>query len=252
MSGKRNIRLQILSDLHLEFGDYTPTPTSADVVILAGDIHVGCKGIKWVQKHFPDKPVIYVMGNHEFYGHSIPTVFKDFRARTETGNICLLENQSVQIGDWTFLGCSLWTDFALWPTPFAAMLAAGKSMTDYHLIKTKNGTFQPEDSLAMHKASLGWLESELAKCNPQKTVVVTHHAPSGKSNPPFHAGSILNGAFASPLDALVKQSSVPLWIHGHTHFCVDYKIGRTRVFSNQRGYPHNLDPGFMPDAVIEL
>ena len=93
----------------MEFGDYQPTTTDADVVILAGDIQVGCKGIRWTQKHFPDKPVIYVMGNHEFYGHSIPTLFKEFRTRTETGNICLLENQSVEIGGFTFLGCSLWT-----------------------------------------------------------------------------------------------------------------------------------------------
>jgi hypothetical protein len=153
-----------------------------------------------------------------------------------SGNICLLENESVQIGDFTFLGCTLWTDFKLWPNADKAMLAAGDSMRDFHAIKTGTKLFQPEDSLMMHVASARWLEHQLRKCNPERTVVITHHAPSEKSIPPFHLGSILSAAFASDLDWLVKKSRVPLWIHGHTHYSVDYKIGRTRIFSNQRGY----------------
>ena len=149
------MRLQVLSDLHLEFGDYAPEQARADVVILAGDIHVGCKGIQWVKKHFPEQPVIYVIGNHEFYGHSISGVFKEFRTRIEGGNICLLENQSVEIGGFTFLGCTLWTDFKLWPNADTAMLAAGDRMRDFHVIKTPTGLFQPEDSLMMHTASAG-------------------------------------------------------------------------------------------------
>ena len=246
------MRLQILSDLHLEFGDYAPEQTRADVVILAGDIHVGCHGIKWVKEHFPEQPVIYVMGNHEFYHHSMSGVFKEFRAATGSGNICLLENQSVQIGDFTFLGCTLWTDFKLWPNADKAMLAAGDAMQDFRTIKMSTELVQPEDSLMMHVASVRWLQHQLRKCNPEKTVVITHHAPSGKSIPPFHKGNILNAAFASDLDWLVKKSRVPLWIHGHTHYSVDYKMGRTRIFSNQRGYPHELDPGFASNAVIEL
>jgi hypothetical protein len=62
----------------------------------------------------------------------------------------------------------------------------------------------------------------------------------------------LNAAFASALDGFIKESGVPLWIHGHTHHCVDYKIGKTRVFSNQRGYPHQFDRGYKPQAVIEI
>jgi hypothetical protein len=33
---------------------------------------------------------------------------------------------------------------------------------------------------------------------------------------------------------------------------VDYKIGKTRVFSNQRGYAGGEGTRFKPDAVIEL
>jgi hypothetical protein len=150
----------------LEFGDYAPETTDADVVILAGDIHVGCQGIKWVKKHFPEQPVLYVMGNHEFYGHSISGVFKEFRSGIGSGNICLLENESVQIGGFTFLGCTLWTDFKLWPNTDTAMLAAGDRMRDFHVIKMGAGLFQPEDSLMMHVVSAGWLRHQLQRSSP--------------------------------------------------------------------------------------
>jgi hypothetical protein len=51
---------------------------------------------------------------------------------------------------------------------------------------------------------------------------------------------------------LIEQSGVPLWIHGHTHYSVDYVIGSTRVLTNQRGYPDQICKGFNPSLVIEL
>jgi predicted phosphodiesterase len=245
------MRLQILSDVHLEFGDYQPESAKADVVVLAGDIHVGRKGVSWIKGHFGNTPVIYVAGNHEFYGGNIPGVLRDLQAATEGSSICFLENASAQIGDITFLGCTLWTDFQLLPDHHGAMLAAAKTMSDFNLIHGRTDWFQPEDSIKLHQASLRWLKDALGKVDPRKTVVVTHHAPSAKSIPPQHEGSLLNASFASALDGFVEQSGVAWWIHGHTHHCVDYKIGRTRIFSNQRGYPQEPDRGFRPDGMLE-
>jgi len=61
------MRLQVFSDLHLEFGRFEPTIINADVVVLAGDIHQGTAGVKWARQYCHDCPVIYVPGNHEFY-----------------------------------------------------------------------------------------------------------------------------------------------------------------------------------------
>jgi predicted phosphodiesterase len=246
------MRLHILSDLHLEFGDWTPERTEADVVILAGDIHQGSRGIEWARQQFPQQPVIYVMGNHEFYGHDAQPLLARCRAEAQGSNIHLLENQSVQIGDVTFLGCSLWTDFKLWPKPAEAMEAARDFMNDFKLIRTQSGRLHPRDTVKWHQASVAWLKTQLKMSDPAKTVIITHHAPSEKSIPPRYAGDVLNAAFASGLDALVKSSRVPLWIHGHTHHCVDYKIGRTRIFSNQKGYPRETEPGFAADATIDV
>lgn len=246
------MRLHILSDLHLEFQDYRPERVAADIVILAGDIHVGSEGIRWAKKCLPQKPLIYVMGNHEFYGHSMQTLLSECRAETQGTKIHLLENESVQIGGLTFLGCTLWTDFALWPKPAEAMEAARDYMSDFRLIKTPSGRLHPSDTVQLHRSSLGWLKAELKRHDPAKTVVVTHHAPSAKSTPPEFAHDVLNGAFVSDLDTLIRQSRVPLWIHGHTHHCVNYTIGRTVLFSNQKGYPAERKAQFNAKAIIDL
>ncbi|MBK7686594.1 MAG: metallophosphoesterase [Rhodocyclaceae bacterium] len=45
-----------------------PDPSMYDAVVLAGDIHSHTHTIPWASKTFPDKDIIYVSGNHEFYG----------------------------------------------------------------------------------------------------------------------------------------------------------------------------------------
>jgi len=61
------MKLHILSDLHIEFAPFKMLATNADVVILAGDIHLGEKGFKWAYDNIKDKDVIYVLGKHELY-----------------------------------------------------------------------------------------------------------------------------------------------------------------------------------------
>ncbi len=73
------MRIHILSDLHLEFAPFFPSPVDADVVVLAGDTHTGRNGIKWALQAFPDRPVIYVLGNHEFYGQKIPKLVSELK-----------------------------------------------------------------------------------------------------------------------------------------------------------------------------
>lgn len=68
------MKAHILNDLHIEFGDFEPPATDADVVVLAGDIGVGMGGLHWAQDRFPDRPVVYVPGNHEFYRHDIALI----------------------------------------------------------------------------------------------------------------------------------------------------------------------------------
>src|SRR5687768_7021553 len=107
------MRISVLSDLHLEFAPYAPASVRADVIVLAGDIHVGVKGIQWAQSAFGDTPVIYVAGNHEYYRQSYPDHLKKMREAAEGTNVRFLENASTEIEGIVFLGCTLWTDFKL-------------------------------------------------------------------------------------------------------------------------------------------
>ena len=127
-------------------------------------------------------------------------------------------------------------------------------MSDYSIIQfsSERRVLHARDTARMHSDSVAWLRSKLIECDRARTIVVTHHAPSPRSEPPYHANSPLKPAFASNLDELVKESGVPLWIHGHTHYNVDYVIGSTRVLTNQLGYPDQLCKGFDPSLTVEI
>ena len=106
------MKLHILSDLHTEFADFDPPRTDADIVVLAGDIGVGTGGVEWAKQWFPDVPVLYVPGNHEYYGHDIHET--DLLAAVSSPNIQILDNNSYVIDAVRFLGMTLWTDFLLY------------------------------------------------------------------------------------------------------------------------------------------
>jgi hypothetical protein len=169
-------------------------------------------------------------------------------------NVHVLENNDFIINDFVFLGCSLWTNFHLWPDAREAMSVADREMSDFWLIQKKegNGLFCARDSAQIHAASVRWLARQMSRHAPSRTIVVTHHAPSSRSIPPHNVGDVLSAAFASDLDSMIQASHIPLWIHGHTHHNVDYKIGATRIYSNQRGYPNETALSFEPEKVIKI
>jgi predicted phosphodiesterase len=250
------MRLYVLSDLHLEFGRFDPPKLDYDVVALAGDIHVGLRGLEWIAEKFPHTPVLYVLGNHEFYRETWPDLIEALRERCTHTHIHVLENRAIELCGFTFLGCTLWTDFSLMGAErnAAAQTEAAVRLTDYHLMYfgPERRLVRPSETAQCHAASRQWLERELAARDPRRTIVVTHHAPSERAIPPFHPGELLNAAFASNLEALIARSGVPLWIYGHTHYSDHFRIGATQVLSNQRGYAHALDPRFNPELVLDL
>jgi hypothetical protein len=127
-------------------------------------------------------------------------------------------------------------------------------MSDYSIIRfsPENRLLRARDTVRLHTESVAWLRGALDGCDRAHTVVVTHHGPCTRSEAPYHANSPLKSAFSSDLDSLVEQSGVPLWIHGHTHYNVDYVAGSTRVLTNQRGYPEELCKRFNPSLIVEI
>lgn len=248
------MKLYILSDIHAEFEPFNPPVVDADVVILAGDIHVGNKGIAWARERFGHIPVIYVLGNHEFYGEALPKHIDKLKEQTQGTNIHILENESLHIQGIQFLGCTLWTNFNLFGNPGIAGHIAALEMTDYKRIRLSPSfrKLRPADTTGFHHKSLHWLKESMKKPAGEKRVIVTHHAPSKLSIPHAHGEDMVSAAYASDLDAFVAESGALLWIHGHVHTQTDYNIGNTRVVCNPRGYPDEPNNDFLRDFVVHI
>ncbi len=238
----------------MEFAPFQPGEVDADVIVLAGDIHTGLNGIKWIPKAFPDRPVIYILGNHEFYGQKIPELTSEIRDMARGTNVHVLENERIEIGKIVFLGATLWTDFRLNGDPVLAEMAAQTGMTDFQRIRVTPSyrRFRPADARRFHARSLEWLVQQAEMARGAKVVVVTHHAPSPQSIPPRFGNDPLNPAFASNLEPFIAKSGAVLWIHGHIHSRSDFVIGQTRVVANPRGYPGESGTGFDPAFVVEV
>ena len=229
------MRLHILSDLHLEFEPFTPPAVEADVVILAGDVGTGRNGLKWALKTFPDRPVIYVLGNHEFYGQKLQKLIKELQELADGTNISLLENEQCSIGEVVFLGATLWTDFGLNGNPVVSEVVAQTGMNDYRRIRTlpRYSRLRPSDTRRLHIQSRQWLEDRVLSLKGRKVVVVTHHAPSRESIPPAFDGDGGNGSATvrrpgrpaaeggvAPLGRTLGRNSYWLWsvwIHQTPH-----------------------------------
>jgi hypothetical protein len=223
-------------------------------VIVAGDVHPGRRSLGWILETFANDTVLFVPGNHEFYGHALPKLTNDLKALAAGTKVHVLDNDAVMVKGVRFLGATLWTDFKLKGSPAAAGALAAAKMTDYRRIRVSPGYSRLKglDTARLHSRSCYWLQQQFDQPASEPTVVITHHAPSERSLHPSFLNDELSPAYASHLDEMVAASGAELWIHGHTHAAVDYCIGQTRVLSNQRGYPDAPAPGFQPDLVVEI
>ncbi len=249
------MKLHILSDLHVEFGDFVIPDVGADLVVLAGDTHVGSRGVRWVLDQELGVPAIYVLGNHEFYRNRFPGLIEALKHETAGTNVLVLENDAFDFGGFRFFGCTLWSDMAFFGDASAAMAYADGGMNDYHQIRSSrdNKVLTPEETVAWHRDSVEKLVDFLESGDPERSVVVTHSCPSIRSIPERFQDHPLVPAFASNLEDIILNYQPRLWIHGHTHDSFDYRIGRTRIICNPRGYVPKADnPEFEEGMVIEL
>lgn len=264
------MRIQFASDLHLEFfqkdfPDFRGVePADSDVLVLAGDIANGSR----VFELFGDWhcPVIFVPGNHEFYGASLPKVLSDFQERAARyPNVTVLNGTQAVISGVRFVGGTLWTDYELFGKERRdeAMFACAGKIHDHAVIEGKGGTaFRPADARDEHLLQRQQIESTLSVPFVGKSVLVTHHAPHRRSVHPQYAADITSTAFASHLAHIVELAD--LCIHGHVHSNFDYTVGKTRVVANPLGYCHGMskashvgelkreNAGFDPQRVISI
>lgn len=252
------MKIHILSDLHNEFSKYTPSLAAgeADLIVLAGDIDVKCRGVDWARKAFGDYvKVAYVAGNHEFYGGHLGITLDKMRAascsrvRVLENEEWILKEQGVRI-----LGATCWTDYTSTGNSRLAKWDASQTMSDFKKIRVAGyRKVQTSDVVLRNHVSLAWLRERLAEPFEGTTLVIMHHAPSMLSIDSLKAEKYethIDASYANDWDNLLGDNCA-YFIHGHTHTAVDYMIGNSRVICNPRGYPGE-ETGFNPDLLISV
>jgi len=239
------MKVQLFSDLHLDVASIKPIRIidEIDLVIVAGDT---CEGARNAFEHLrrivpPTVPIIMVMGNHEYYRRFVPNELALAKEQAASFNIHLLENDGIVIGGVRFVGCTLWTDYAIFGAANVAgvMNACTRGMNDHRLIGWQKEPwlrFRPQEAALLHHQSKAFLDATLATPFNGPSVVVTHHAPHWDSVHPRFQSDPVTGAFVSDLSALIEARAPDLWIHGHVHNSSDYQVGRTRIVANPHGY----------------
>ena len=248
------MRVQIISDLHQEFGISEINFENADLVILAGDTNLGIKGIEWVKKYIPKKPVIYILGNHEYYKGTYPNTLRKIVEASKDSNVTVLENGRAEFNGVRFHGATLWTDFSLFGNPVEYGIICQAKMNDYKQIRRdpSYSKLRTLDTYKIHQFSKMWLEESLEESKNYKNVVITHHAPSVKSIPESYKNDPVSAAYASNLEYLISKYNPLYWIHGHIHTPARYNIGRTEVICNPHGYINEKYNGFDRELIIEI
>lgn len=248
------MKIQIISDLHLEFGSSELSFEQADVVVLAGDVNTEIKGIEWIKSKIQDKPVIYVLGNHEYYKGSYPKTLHKIREAAEGSNVFVLEDDFVDIEGIRFHGATLWTDFSIFGNPRYYGSVCQDAMNDYKKIRRdpSYSRMRSIDTFKIHQVSRAWLEKSLQQAEGLKNIVVTHHAPSLQSSPPHFKEDPLTSAYVSNLEDFILEHQPMYWIHGHIHTPCRYRVGETEVICNPHGYIVDPYNGYEKELIVEI
>ena len=283
------MKIQLVSDLHLEFADINiQNLNGADVLILSGDIcvaqdlhdHIAADFNPYSQGAFADlnrkqqrvqrfrdffkrvsfqfTNVIYVMGNHEHYHGKFDRsrqYFLDEFAKLGITNIHLLDNDTKEIDGVHFVGGTLWTDMNKGDP--MTVHAIETMMNDFRVIRIANEDFRkflPSRAVREHIKTKQYIKTVLEGLpEDARVVVVGHHAPSTMSiHEQYKHDTLMNGGYASDLsEFILDRPKIKAWTHGHMHQCFDYTIGDTRVLCNPRGY-HDENPEFNPNFIFEV
>jgi Icc-related predicted phosphoesterase len=246
------MNIQLISDLHLSNDPNFPDAffyAEADVLVIAGDLcEVGrLNNLTTLFDRMSKtwKHVLYVLGNHEYYGSSLTAAPAEARRFCQAyDNIKLLNADVVEIDSVPFIGATLWTNMH-GGNP-VDMIVCQNAINDYVHIELGD---KRDNVFGSWSGCKNITASDTVHCfnedhsyflekfyDLHDFVVITHHAPSYKSIHECYKFSAVNSAFASDLDGMVEFGGAKIWVHGHIHNPVDYMIGNTRVVANPLGY----------------
>ena len=260
------IRIQYVSDLHLEFPknrqwiEKHPLEVTGDILLVAGDTayldlpksecdtYSEYKFWDWASQHYSQ--VIVCLGNHDFYGYydlsSIPNGFcKQIRH-----NVHAYYNSIVHLDYMDIIVSTLWSKIE----PYNA-LQTEQSVSDFYRIMYGEHRLKADDFNHEHERCLAFIKQAVSESDAKKIIVLTHHVPTQLCTAAEFLNSTINGAFTVELGNYIADSQINYWIYGHSHRNIKAQISDTLIVSNQLGYishSEHLTNGFNPSAMIEV
>jgi predicted phosphodiesterase len=248
------VKFHLVSDLHLDHWEddcfvYDLCPEGDETLIIAGDLCESyyLKGAAafalgiLCEKY---RNVVYVLGNHEYYGSFYKEVQRKFAELDERfENLFCLDDQLLVLEGVTIAGTTLWFR----NTPMNPLYE--REMQDFRLIQNFRSWVYGENA-----RSLEFLKSvahDKSRGNFETDLVITHHLPSFKSVNARYERNPVNLYFLCDVSEIMLDMGPKVWVHGHTHVPCDYQLGDTRVVCNPRGYP-GQNPGEYHPVIIEI
>jgi Icc-related predicted phosphoesterase len=233
------------ADLGMEFCSQLD-PRGVDVLAVAGDFcgwSVGDEQSRIVFSMLADKypRILYVPGNHEYWGSSRDKMPARFRQlELDYPHLTVLDNSSVEFGGQRFFGGTMW-----FGEPSPAMIAMKLKWPDYLWIK--------ELEPWVYEQNARFQQMIRDQVRPGD-IVISHHQPSYQSVAERYRGDPSNHFYVTEMDDAILSTKPALWLHGHTHEQFDYQLGETRVVCNPHGRPNEVRAliAFHPKKLIEV
>lgn len=270
----QQVKIQIISDLHLEFRDpskgYDFLRVSAPILVMAGDICAlgSASDFKHYEKfisHIYGKYecIIHIPGNHEYYCSDAKTA-KSRKTMTEIETkieeflkpypkVHYMNKDVLKLNirgkKYYFICCTMWSKIAK-----KSQEEMKELMNDYSYIWTdRKNNLTPSDVMDMHKKSTGFIKRaiERAQRDSAIAIVITHHKPYLSLDNGSGGESIISDAYEVDM---VKQIKAPVvaWIYGHTHKADNSNINGVKIVSNPLGYPYQRGTGFIKGFYIAI
>lgn len=240
------MKMKIISDIHLDIyknKQFMLKNSGESILVIAGDLcsfSTRLLGLRYIQHYLNScktSSVLYVLGNHEYYGSSIKLTeaFWFNQGKKSGGRLVVVGHKPrlVFLKGFYFIGCTLWTDLNYGKS----LEIAKQNLNDFALITD----FQkfPELYYILHMKAIDDIKTLLNSyrnhanikkhlCDVKDVIIVTHHPPSRKSVPILAKPSV-NRLFYSNLENFIKTYKIKYWFHGHIHFPSNYFIGKCNI-----------------------
>jgi len=255
-----DMKIHLISDLHIDFKEYIHKFPECDLVVIAGDLGENPYYLAELCKNNPDSKIIYVPGNHDFYGASFESQMMTFSSiQKDHKNLTVLQNHYIEVNDILIFGSTLWSGLNAYGDDLKTKL---RQWYEYNISDCRYITgWSSHLMLEEHRFSKSKLAEFLEQYKDKKKIVVTHFAPSLHSVHENYSGSVpFNSYWCNNFsDNFITQAD--LWCHGHVHNNFDYTIRAydseksCRVVCNPRGYiteygEENLN--FDPNLILEI